>query len=264
MADKSSKEVVAELPDYPQTVQRPVPKDLSKFIYAPEIHRANKAVSKEVPDGTSKYPDPDMENMTVARAHVHFWDKDKDGVIWPWDTYRGFREIGFGFILSFIAIFFIHGSFSYATAPSWIPDPFFRIWTKRMHKGKHGSDNGVYDSEGRFVPERFEATFTKYGSKVNTQQGLYKDDIKSIAWNNMCAFDPFGWSAERIEWWAFWYIAHDKDGFVSKEKVRAMYDGTLWYILAEETKNRRNRPGLFKNKYNKKVVKEGQDDFKLD
>lgn len=39
---------------------------------------------------------------------------------------------------------------------SYIPDPFFRIYVDHIHKGKHGSDSGVFDSYGRFNPCRFE------------------------------------------------------------------------------------------------------------
>lgn len=35
------------------------------------------------------------------------------GVIWPTDTYVGFRRIGFNPIYSMAAVPFIHGSFSY-------------------------------------------------------------------------------------------------------------------------------------------------------
>jgi hypothetical protein len=41
--------------------------------------------------------------------------RDGDGVIWPWDTFVGFRRLGFNFLISAAAPFFIHASFSYPT-----------------------------------------------------------------------------------------------------------------------------------------------------
>ncbi len=38
---------------------------------------------------------------------------DGDGYIYPWDTYVGFRKLGFNVIISALAAPFIHGSFSY-------------------------------------------------------------------------------------------------------------------------------------------------------
>lgn len=55
----------------------------------------------------------------------------------------GFRRLGFGRLVSFLAVPFIHGSFSYPTNPSWLPDPFFRLYQKNMHRSKHGSDSGA-------------------------------------------------------------------------------------------------------------------------
>lgn len=48
-------------------------------------------------------------------------------MIWPWDTFTGFHKLGFGLLLSFVAVLVIHGNFSYPTAPGWLPDPFFRV-----------------------------------------------------------------------------------------------------------------------------------------
>ena len=72
-------------------------------------------------------------------------------------------RIGFGRIISFAAIFVIHGTFSYVTSPSFIPSPFFPIYVNRMHRTKHGSDSGVYDTEGRFVPIKFEGAHVRDG-----------------------------------------------------------------------------------------------------
>ncbi len=40
--------------------------------------------------------------------------------------------------------------------------------------------------------------------------------------------------AERLEWTIFWLGFADENGFLSKEKVRGMYDGTLWETTAQE------------------------------
>lgn len=101
-------------------------------------------------------------HQTVLQQHVDFFDQDRDGVIWPSDTYIGFHRLGFGVILSLIAAFIIHINFSLPTAKGWLPDPLFRINMVNMSRTKHGGDTGTYDSEGRFVPQKFEEIFTKY------------------------------------------------------------------------------------------------------
>lgn len=41
-------------------------------------------------------------------------------------------------------------------------------------------------------------------------------------------------TAERLEWWTLYLLAADDNGIVSKEKIRANYDGSLWYLVADE------------------------------
>jgi hypothetical protein len=40
-----------------------------------------------------------------------------------WDTYVGFRRVGYSRLISFLAAPVIHSSFSYASAPSWVRAP---------------------------------------------------------------------------------------------------------------------------------------------
>lgn len=44
---------------------------------------------------------------------------------------------------------------------SYFPDPFFRIYIETIHMDKHGSDSGVFDTEGRFIPAKFEDMWSK-------------------------------------------------------------------------------------------------------
>ena len=67
-----------------------------------------------------------------------FFDRDNDGIIWPWDTYAGFRDLGFNILFCLFAVFVINLTASYATrwSHSVLPDPFFRIYVDSIHKAK--------------------------------------------------------------------------------------------------------------------------------
>ncbi|KAF5259619.1 hypothetical protein FOXYS1_9768 [Fusarium oxysporum] len=127
------------------------------------VARANLAATHERPEGTTDDDWADRHSdQTVLQQHCDFFDKDHDGVIWPLDTFKGFYRLGYGIILSIISVLVIHGNFSYPTQSSLLPDPFFRIYIDNIHKDKHGSDTGTYDTEGRFIPQKFEDIFFKY------------------------------------------------------------------------------------------------------
>lgn len=77
-------------------------------------------------------------SQTVLQQHVLFWDRDGDGLIYPYDTYIGFRELGFNILFSILAMLIINVNFSYPTrlAVSYIPDPRFRVYVHGIHKAK--------------------------------------------------------------------------------------------------------------------------------
>lgn len=128
---------------------------------------------------------------------------------------------------------------SYVTSPSWIPDPFFRIHIANIHKAKHGSDTGTYDSEGRFVPQHFEDIFSKYGScpipDISSQACMLPKNLAALHKGNRNAMDPFGWGADIFELFAAWWVSN---GALKKEEMRGVYDGSLFYQRWEEAKAR--------------------------
>jgi peroxygenase len=77
-----------------------------------------------------------------------------------------------------------------------LPDPFFRIYLKNVHKDKHGSDTGTYDHEGRFVPQRFEDIFAKY---AGGREYLTLGDVWNVLKGQRCIADPVGWGGAFFE-----------------------------------------------------------------
>lgn len=185
-------------------------------------------------DGTSPGHAIDAKKATALQKHVMWFDFDKDGIIWPVDTYVGFRKLGFNPVVSFLAPFVIHPAFSWSSGG--FPDMRFPIYIEGMHRTKHGSDAEVYNSEGNINHENMDRILAKYDPQG--RGGLTWEDIKRMIVDNMNVNDPFGWTAELLEWWAFHVITKDEKGFVSKEKMIAQYDGSLWEMLAEERKGK--------------------------
>jgi hypothetical protein len=95
-------------------------------------------------------------------------------------------------------MFIINGAFSYPTQSSLLPDPLFRIDIRNIEKAKHGSDSGTYDTEGRFIPQKFEDIFAKY-AKGQDKDGLTLGDLWDFHKGQRLLMDPFGWFAQIFE-----------------------------------------------------------------
>ncbi|KAF2746464.1 Caleosin-domain-containing protein [Sporormia fimetaria CBS 119925] len=203
--------------------------------------RANLAPSVQSPNGTTANSWSERHShQTVLQQHCAFFDPDSDGVIWPTDTYSGFRRLSFGILLSVIAVLIIHLNFSYPTQDTWVPDPFFRVYLANIHKDKHGSDTGTYDHSGRYVPQKFEEIFTKYGSGEQRDY-LTIWDVGRMLRGQRCFGDPVGWMGAFFEWLATWLMLWPRDGRMRKEEVRRVFDGSLFEVLAERRGRERER-----------------------
>ncbi|XP_021909981.1 probable peroxygenase 4 isoform X2 [Carica papaya] len=170
-----------------------------------------------------------FDDQNLLQKHVAFFDRNHDGIIYPWETFDGFRAIGCGMFLSTIASIFINVGLSGKTRPGKYFSPLFPIEVKNVHMGKHGSDSGIYDSEGRFVPEKFEEIFTKH---ARTHHGaLTSDELMTMLRANRESNDFKGCFAE---WKMLYYLCKDMHGLLHRETIKAAYDGTLFHRLEKE------------------------------
>ncbi|GJE86773.1 caleosin domain-containing protein [Phanerochaete sordida] len=234
--------VVSSLDNVPVTKQR-VPWTNWKKVKESGIARANIAVTEVSPDGATEPKDFTEKHAqeTVLQQHVVFFDLNNDGVINVYETYIGFRLLGWGILLSLLAMTVIHGGFSWYSLPPgrWLPDPFFRIYIKDVNGAKHGSDTGTYDHEGRFRAQQFADFFSKYGEQLSDGSwGITYPDALKGARGQRCVNDPFGWLAELFEWTATWLTIWPHDGIMRMEDVRGVYDGSYFFKIAGERRQK--------------------------
>lgn len=213
----------------PITSRRKLNTKLEDQMPKPYLARALVAVDPECLNGSKGHQ---HNNMSVLQQHVAFFDRNKDGIIYPWETYQGFRAIGFSIPISLLAALFINLTLSYPTSSSWIPSLLLPIHIDNIHKAKHGSDSEVYDTEGRFVPAKFDAIFSKYACTYADK--LTYAELQAMLMANRNVNDVFGWGAAKSEWMFLYNLAKNKEGLLEKEALRALYDGSLFEYFEKQ------------------------------
>ncbi|EOA36672.1 hypothetical protein CARUB_v10012010mg, partial [Capsella rubella] len=173
-----------------------------------------------------------QEGRTALEKHVAFFDRNGDGVVYPWETYQGFRALGTGRLASAFAAIFINMGLSRKTRPGKGFSPLFPIEVKNSRFGIHGSDTNVYDKDGRFVESKFEEIFKKHAHKH--KDALTEKEIKQLLKTNREPRDFEGWISAFSEWKILHNLAKDKNGLLTKDAVRGVYDGSLFLQLEKQ------------------------------
>ncbi|XP_021894752.1 probable peroxygenase 4 [Carica papaya] len=188
------------------------------------------AEDPEVEEGTSL-----PANQSVLQKHATFFDRNHDGIVYPWETYQGFRAVGSGRLLAVASSIFINVGLNRSTRPGKYFSPLFPIVIKNIHLAKHGSDSGVYDSNGSFVASKFEEIFSRHARIY--YEALTFDELMEMVKANRKPRDHKGWIASFAEWRIFYILFKDKNGLLQKETVKAMYDGSLFERMEKEKKS---------------------------
>ncbi|CAI9775130.1 unnamed protein product [Fraxinus pennsylvanica] len=176
-------------------------------------------------------------DQNVLQKHVMFFDRNKDGIIYPSETFQGFRAIGCGYLLSSFAAIFINVGLSRKTRPGKSFSLHFPIEVKNIHLSKHGSDSSVYDKQGRFVPSKFEEIFVKHAK--THPNALTSDELNEFLKSNREPKDYAGWLAGFSEWKILYLLCKDEHGLLKKDVVRAAYDGSLFEQMEKDKESKK-------------------------
>jgi len=182
----------------------------------------------------------DRNSMTPLQKHIEFFDRNKDGVIDPIDTWVGFRALGYNIVMTIIAVLMIHGTMSYGSQDSWIPDIFFRVYIKNIRRCKHGSDSQMFDYKGSFFEDRMEKLFREFSSDNNSLTLTEIWDMTNTVRN---AWDFYGWFAAKFEW-SFFYVLCQQEGRIYKKDILGLADGSLLYEIAKKNGFKQNKKDL--------------------
>ncbi|VAI72728.1 probable peroxygenase 4 [Triticum dicoccoides] len=176
--------------------------------------------------------DADIANMTALQKHVSFFDRNKDGIITPTETFEGFVAIGCDVAYSRDSASSVHAALGPITSPVDAPLPHINIHIGLIHRAMHGSDSGALDAKGRFVPQKFKEIFIKHAKA--RPDALTSSEVEEMILANRDPLDPRSWSAPVNEWGLTYKLASDRDGFLQKDSVRGIYDGSVFVKLEEK------------------------------
>ncbi|KAH7440166.1 hypothetical protein KP509_04G094600 [Ceratopteris richardii] len=176
---------------------------------------------------------------TPLQHHVAFFDRNNDGIVYPHETYIGFRALGFSRIVSLSAAIVINVTLSYKTLDSRIPSLLFPIHIKNIHRARHPNDSGAYDKEDRILESRLDDLFKEFAKTFPDR--LSKDEFTSMQKSFYKDPTKRGRFASSVEWDFAYKLLKDENGYISKEHIKRALDGSIFYYMEEKLKKERSK-----------------------
>jgi energy-coupling factor transporter ATP-binding protein EcfA2 len=167
----------------------------------------------------------DVRGNVIEGVHVSFFDYDADGYISVTEDYRGLRELDIWPGPAWAFALAINGALGTPT----MGYPSLTISIFGIDRGMHGSDTGIYDDAGNFVPQEFERLFDEWDK--DGSDGLSAPELVARTIDEADLGDIFGLTASSAEFGLLFVIAAE-DGEISRARMRGFYEGTLFYDLA--------------------------------
>lgn len=175
------------------------------------------------------------ETWSPLQRHAEFFDRNQDGRITVGETYDGLRALGVGPVRAAAFSTLINAGLGVSTGAPWY-NPL-EIQVNRISAGKHGSDTGVYDADGRLDPVKFDAIFQKHDTDKDSC--LNQAEVSAMIAANRT--DRAGNVAAKGEFGLLMTLAgtdREHDGkterVITRETMERLYDGSLFYRLAGE------------------------------
>jgi peroxygenase len=179
---------------------------------------------------------------TTLQRHASFFDDNGDRGVDVAECALGLKALGLPLGVAEAAALAIVAPLSIQTRGSLLA---LNIDIENIQKGKHDSDTGILDKRGRFNPRRFEKVFgacstvDRNGDRAFTATEL----TKMINANRETLV---GSLVSMIEWQVLLALAADTKAVergktvpaLSVARIQSFYDGTLFYRLAKEHRQR--------------------------
>jgi peroxygenase len=175
---------------------------------------------------------------TTLQRHVSFFDENGDRVVGVTECTRGLKALGLPVGVAEAVALAIVVPLSIQTRGSLLA---MTIDVENIHKGKHDSDTGILDKRGRFKAKRFEKVFGVHATADrNGDKAITATEIGRMVSINRRTL--LGSAVSLAEWQLLLLVAADTEAIeadkpvpaLSIARIKAFYDGTLFYELAKE------------------------------